>query len=556
MNLETETASSGVGSSNPRPPLSPDELGPLFPHLEVLECLGRGGMGVVYKARQKSLHRIVALKLLAPERVGDPAFAARFAREAQALARLNHPNIVTVYDFGQVGGFYYLLMEFVDGVNLRHLLRARKLSPEEALAVVPPLCDALQFAHDRGIVHRDIKPENLLLDKNGRIKIVDFGIAKMLETDGAAPVPAKDRSRREEAMAASGAPGTPGYMAPEQKDAPHKVDHRADIYSLGVVFYEMLTGELPSGRLQPPSSRHGNLRIDVRIDEIVLRALEEAPEMRWQTAAEFRTQLEAVGTSHLSSTESAKKGAPLPPTGNARTTRRNALKLAGWAAGATMAVLLLCLAGFLLLSSRQARLESLAAQHRAEAVRQQLLNQGVLKSNGPAAAVTPLLGKDTASSESLYSEGREAARVKMRHAEDELARMTELYDQRIVSQHDLDRARFEVELRRAELAGDARAVARLRLLEAENELARMVELSEGGVVTRQQVSLAEMYVELRRAELNGDAIAAARVRLQQAEMEFARVSELRQRNIVSAHEYERSKETLELRRAELQDLKP
>ena len=123
-------------------------------------------MGVVYKARQKTLNRLVALKLLAPERVHDAKFAERFTREAQALAALNHPNIVTIYDFGQAGGFYFLLMEFVDGVNLRQLLRARKFTPEEALAIVPPLCDALQFAHDRGIVHRDIKPENLLLDKD------------------------------------------------------------------------------------------------------------------------------------------------------------------------------------------------------------------------------------------------------------------------------------------------------------------------------------------------------------------------------------------------------
>src|SRR5688572_5652203 len=162
------------------PPLAPEELAPHFPHLEILQCLGRGGMGVVYKARQKTLNRLVALKLLAPERVDDPQFAERFTREAQALAALNHPNIVAVYDFGQAGGFYFLLMEFVDGVNLRQLLRTKRLTSKEALSIVPPVCEALQCAHDHGIVHRDIKPENLLIDKNGTVKIADFGIAKLV----------------------------------------------------------------------------------------------------------------------------------------------------------------------------------------------------------------------------------------------------------------------------------------------------------------------------------------------------------------------------------------
>src|ERR1700744_1078489 len=147
LNLKTETVFTG----DPRvaqPPLPPEQLAPHFPQLEILECLGRGGMGVVYKARQKSLNRLVALKLLAPERVGDPKFAERFAREAQALAALNHPNIVTIHDFGQAGGFYFLLMEFVDGVNLRQLPRSRKFDPEEALAIFPAICEPLQYAHD------------------------------------------------------------------------------------------------------------------------------------------------------------------------------------------------------------------------------------------------------------------------------------------------------------------------------------------------------------------------------------------------------------------------
>jgi serine/threonine protein kinase len=286
LNLKSETVFIGE-QPIAQPPLPPEKIAPHFPQLEILECLGRGGMGVVYKARQKTLNRFVALKLLAPERVNDPKFAERFTREAHALAALNHPNIVTVYDFGQAGGFYYLLMEFVDGMNLRQLSRARKFTPEEALTIVPPLCDALQFAHERGIVHRDIKPENILLDKNGRVKVADFGIAKMLgpgngENGGGTSVPAN---------ATQSAIGTPGYSAPEQKSSPQNVDSRADIYSLGVVFYEMLTGEMPAGNIEPPSRK---VHIDVRLDEVVLRALETKPELRYQQASVLKTQVETI----------------------------------------------------------------------------------------------------------------------------------------------------------------------------------------------------------------------------------------------------------------------
>ena len=188
-------------------------------------------------------------------------------------------------------------MEFVDGVNLRQAMSAGRFTPEQALAVVPPICDALQFAHRRGIVHRDIKPENLLLDKDGRIKIADFGIVRMLQGESDSPLPFNAAIR-------SGAVdlthefvlGTPRYMAPEQSRAPGAVDHRADIYSLGVVLYEMLTGELPAANLERPSHK---VQIDVRLDEIVLRALESAPEKRYQSTAEFREQLEEFVTNEV-----------------------------------------------------------------------------------------------------------------------------------------------------------------------------------------------------------------------------------------------------------------
>jgi serine/threonine protein kinase len=290
MNLKSETAFSGDTTTAP-PPLPPEQIAPHFPQLEILECLGRGGMGVVYKARQKTLNRFVALKLLAPERVQDAKFAERFTREAQALAALNHPNIVTIYDFGQAGGFYYLLMEFVDGLNLRQLLRSRKFTPEEALAIVPPLCDALQFAHDRGIVHRDIKPENLLLDKAGRVKVADFGIAKMLDANGRADLPVSQSDAAAPPPGPTGMVGTPSYSAPEQKTDPQRVDSRADIYSLGVVFYEMLTGELPGKRFVAPSTK---VQIDVRLDEVVLRALEKNPALRYQQVSEVKTLVETI----------------------------------------------------------------------------------------------------------------------------------------------------------------------------------------------------------------------------------------------------------------------
>jgi len=294
LNLKTETAFTDYPTSPApaNPPPTPAELAPHFLQLEILECLGRGGMGVVYRARQPQLDRFVALKILAPERVTDPRFAERFLREAQALAKLSHPNIVTIHDYGQTGGYFYLLMEFVDGVNLRELLRAGRMSPKEALAIVPAICEALQYAHDRHIVHRDIKPENILLDKEGRVKIADFGLAKIVEPEsGRADLPVSPNIGAVQQHSPTGVMGTPKYMSPEQAEKPGEVDHRADIYSLGVVFYEMLTGELPGKELQPPSRK---VQIDVRLDEVVLRALEKNPERRYQQASEVRTAVETI----------------------------------------------------------------------------------------------------------------------------------------------------------------------------------------------------------------------------------------------------------------------
>jgi ankyrin repeat protein/predicted Ser/Thr protein kinase len=262
-------------------PPSAEELTERLPNLEVLELLGQGGMGAVYKARQSSLDRVVALKLIRPDAAEVADFAERFTREARALAKLNHPNIVTVHDFGEVDGLYFLVMEFVQGTNLQYLIEGGDFEPAQALAIIPPICEALQFAHDAGIVHRDIKPANILIDKSGRVKIADFGLARITGSEASAFT----LTGTQQVM------GTPRYMAPEQMEGSHDVDHRADIYSLGVVFYEMLTGEVPLGQFEPPSKK---VKVDIRLDQVVLRSLAREPERRYQQVSEVKTDVEAV----------------------------------------------------------------------------------------------------------------------------------------------------------------------------------------------------------------------------------------------------------------------
>ena len=278
-------------AERPEPP-SIGSVQAAFPQLAILEFVGQGGMGWVFKARQPKLNRLVALKLL-PSSLAerDAAFAGRFEREGQLLARLHHPNIVAVHDSGAAGDFFYLLMEFVEGVNLRQAMRSSRFTPAQALAIVPHICDALQFAHEEGVLHRDIKPENILLDAKGRVKLVDFGIAKLM---GAAEAGAGGSAENDpgQNLTQSGATlGTPSYMAPEQRDTPADVDHRADIYSLGVVFYELLTGELPTGVFAPPSAKSAT---DSRVDAIVQQALEKERTRRQSSAGEMKTQVETV----------------------------------------------------------------------------------------------------------------------------------------------------------------------------------------------------------------------------------------------------------------------
>ena len=200
---------------------------------------------------------------------------------------------MTVHDSGRAGDFFYLLMEHVEGVNLRQAMRASRFTPAQALGIVPRICDALQFAHDEGVLHRDIKPANILLDSKGRVKLADFGIGKIVSESGetaSAQAPASGDPTLTQPGAAL---GTPQYMAPQQRDRPAEVDHRADIYSLGVVFYELLTGELSTGKFAPPSEISAS---DPRVDAIVRQALEKERSRRQESASEMKTQVEGVAS--------------------------------------------------------------------------------------------------------------------------------------------------------------------------------------------------------------------------------------------------------------------
>ena len=265
--------------ADPVPPDTPasEQLAAMFPDLEILECLGRGGMGVVYRVRQIQLARPAALKIMLAPQVDGADFTERFFREARALARLDHPGVVRVFDVGETEGQAWMLMEYVDGANLRTLLRERAITPTLALSIVRQVCEALQSAHELGIVHRDIKPENVLLDRYGHAKLVDFGLAKLR-------VGLDDLLTRTQLGL-----GTANYAAPEQTMHAANVDARADVYSLGVLCYELLTGELPLGRFDPPSQRAG---FGTAFDEVILRAMERNPARRQRDAGELRSEIE------------------------------------------------------------------------------------------------------------------------------------------------------------------------------------------------------------------------------------------------------------------------
>ncbi|MDI1313385.1 serine/threonine-protein kinase [Prosthecobacter sp.] len=267
-------------------PPTPEELQAILPQYEVHMLVGRGGMGAVYKGLQLSLDRAVAIKLLPPaiERQ-DLAFAERFKNEARLMGRMNHPAIVSVYDFGRTAdGQLYFVMEYVDGTDVQRMIaREGKLPPEHALAITAHLCDALGYAHKQGIVHRDIKPSNVLIDIEGRVKVADFGLAKL-----------SDKTQNSGLTQTGMAMGTPDYVAPETLMYGSDVDGRADIYAVGVMLYQMLTGDIPRGMFKMPSQKFQS--IDPRFDAIVRRALEHDREERYQSSHELRQALDVILT--------------------------------------------------------------------------------------------------------------------------------------------------------------------------------------------------------------------------------------------------------------------
>lgn len=257
----------------------PAELAPLFPGYDIQGLIATGGMGAVYRAVQRSLDRTVALKILPMEFSNDAAFCAGFEAEAKAMARLNHPNLIGVFDFGEVNGMLFIIMEYVPGQSVYHSAYGTAIDPKEVIRLVSGICDGLAHAHENGIIHRDIKPSNILLDLNAQPKIGDFGLAR----------PADRQVEEGEEIF-----GTPHYTAPEVVNTPHSVDYRADIFSVGVLLHELLTGKLPAQDPRPPSAIS---HCDARLDKIVKKATMPLAAARYASAAEISKELQAIGAS-------------------------------------------------------------------------------------------------------------------------------------------------------------------------------------------------------------------------------------------------------------------
>ena len=272
-------------STGPWQPPAAEELQKLLPQYEITMLLGRGGMGAVYRGRQISLDRPVAIKIISNVLdEADASYGERFKNEARAMAKLNHPGIVAVHDYGETSnGILYIVMEYIEGTDVaRMIAKQKRLHTEHAMAITAHVCDALAYAHERGIIHRDIKPANIMVSNDGVVKVADFGLAKMTQSG-------------ESGLTQSGmAMGTLHYMAPESLMLGSAADHRADIYAVGVMLYQMLTGKVPHGMFELPSMQIPGL--DPRYDAIIAQAMREDRDIRYQSVRELRQGLDNILT--------------------------------------------------------------------------------------------------------------------------------------------------------------------------------------------------------------------------------------------------------------------
>src|SRR5438128_7327102 len=295
---------------------------------EILELLGEGGMGAVYKARDRELDRWVALKVIRPELANQQEVLRRFKQELILARQVTHKNVIRIFDLGEAEGIKFISMDFIEGQDLRGLLRQKgRLTPEESTAIIVQVCQALEAAHAEGVVHRDLKPQNIMLDSQGRATVMDFGIARSMELTG---------------MTQTGALlGTPDYMSPEQAKG-QEVDARSDLFTLGIIFYELLTGKTPyradtvlgtllkrtQERARPPIELDPDL--PRYLSDVVMRCLEIDPQLRYQSASEIINDLEMQrGTRRRLTTTLLKSGV-----------RRAVFSFAGLGVAATLALLL------------------------------------------------------------------------------------------------------------------------------------------------------------------------------------------------------------------------
>jgi WD40 repeat protein/tRNA A-37 threonylcarbamoyl transferase component Bud32 len=309
-----------TGKSSKRLPAFPPEKPPVIPGYDLLGPIASGGMGVIYKALQLRLNRLVAIKVIRPERLGSASAVRRFQREARIAARLAHPNIVPVFDANQTEDVHYLVMEYVEGTDLARLVREQgPLSIERACTCIRQAALGLQHAFEKGLVHRDIKPGNLILAAEGGVRLLDLGLARLRE-------PENDDDRSDSSLTQAGAVlGTPDYMAPEQVEDPHDADIRADLYSLGCTMYFLLTGQLvfPGGSMIQKFDRHRwqpaspveHLRPDVPppVAAIVARLLAKKPKERFQTPVELADALEPFAEVERTSAIRRRLERVLPP---------------------------------------------------------------------------------------------------------------------------------------------------------------------------------------------------------------------------------------------------